>query len=167
MMGPPTREQLLSQIEMLTKQRDELYDRELARAAKSNCETYEEGTDSTARGGYPGAGSGSIYALNYAILGLNDEAGEVAGAWKKFLRGDRHAKNSLAMQSTNYALRVRDVMHPEDVDNLIAELGDALWYLTRIARELEIPLREVMARNAAKLAGRLARGTIKGSGDKR
>lgn len=135
--------------------------------SKPTCETYETGTDSTAIGGYPDAGSGSIAAVNYAILGLNDETGEVAGAWKKFLRGDRRKNDLPRGSSVNYNSPVRDVMHPDDVDNLIAEIGDALWYLTRVARELKVPLWEVMARNAAKLKGRLARGTIKGSGDKR
>lgn len=83
----------------------------------------------------------------YTILGLSNEAGEVAGKYKKF---------------------IRDQSKWDDVkEMLIDELGDVLWYAARLADELDFDLSEVMERNLAKLKGRQARGTLGGSGDKR
>ena len=83
----------------------------------------------------------------YTILGLTNEAGEVAGKYKKF---------------------IRDQSKWDDVkEMLVDELGDVLWYAARLADELDFDLSEVMERNLAKLEGRQARGTLGGSGDKR
>jgi NTP pyrophosphatase (non-canonical NTP hydrolase) len=95
---------------------------------------------------YPGAMTGSVQALTYLALGLTGEAGEIANKAKKLLRdGDT----------------------PELRYALTGELGDVLWYLTRLADELYISLESLAASNAAKLRDRQVRGVLGGSGDHR
>jgi NTP pyrophosphatase (non-canonical NTP hydrolase) len=81
----------------------------------------------------------------YPVLGLCDEAGEVAAKFKKCLRGDK----------------------PLSIDALCDELGDCLWYLAAVAREAGIPLSSVAMRNLEKLKSRVERGVVKGDGDNR
>ncbi|MDD3523676.1 MAG: nucleoside triphosphate pyrophosphohydrolase family protein [Candidatus Cloacimonetes bacterium] len=85
--------------------------------------------------------------INYTIMGLIGEAGELANKWKKYYRGD---------------LTIDEVWQA-----LNDELGDVLWYIARLARELDINLSMVAIDNIAKLADRKARGVIRGSGDNR
>lgn len=85
--------------------------------------------------------------LVYTVLGLNDESGEVAGALKKYMRGDYDKQE----------MRLR----------LIGELGDVLWYLSRTAHEIGVPLSEVAELNVKKVLDRLENGTINGDGDYR
>ena len=82
--------------------------------------------------------------LTYTALGLAGEAGEVADKVKKILRGD----------SIDLAT-IRD------------ELGDVLWYVAMVAKELGYPLDVVAKRNIEKLASRKERGVTKGDGDNR
>lgn len=82
--------------------------------------------------------------LTYCALGLGDEAGEVQGKVKKYIRDG--------------FLNVEDV---------IKELGDVAWYLTRIADHFDVSLEEVLERNMEKLSSRKARGVLGGSGDNR
>ena len=83
----------------------------------------------------------------YLALGLGNEAGEVQGVVKKYLRGD-------------YGL-----VHMGN--ELLDEMGDVLWYLSELARAAGWSLDDVAQENLRKLASRSARGTIKGDGDKR
>jgi len=99
---------------------------------------YQEFTRTTAI--YPKA-----QALTYLALGLTSEAGEVAGKVKKLIRDG----NTL----------------PTFTKDLIAELGDVLWYVARLADEMEVDLFHVAALNKDKLSTRKERGTIGGSGD--
>lgn len=68
--------------------------------------------------------------LNYCVIALNEEAGEIAGWYKKaILRGD-----------------------PSYTDNqLLGELGDLLFYLTRTAQCKGWSLSDVMDFNKTKL----------------
>jgi len=101
---------------------------------------YQERTEETAV--YP-----SENAIEYLALGLNDEAGEVAGAYKKYLRGDYDPDE----------LRAR----------IEGEAGDVLWYWARLLDELDITASDVMEKNADKLFDRQERGVIRGDGDNR
>lgn len=98
---------------------------------------------------YPEAGMGSLPALTYAVLGLTNEAGEVAGKLKKVIR------DSGATLTEEH----RKVIQ--------GEIGDVLWYLDRAAVESGTTLQALAAENAAKLADRMKRGVISGSGDAR
>lgn len=80
--------------------------------------------------------------LGYTILGLCGEAGEVANRYKKILR-------------------VGGGMTPQRKVDLVDELGDVLWYVAMVARELGVPLSEVAARNINKLSERKETGSIK------
>ena len=74
--------------------------------------------------------------LNYSVLGLNGEAGEVADALKKL----------------NYH------GHSISQSGLIEELGDALWYIASIAHDLEVSLSDVANVNICKLWSRYPEG---------
>lgn len=87
--------------------------------------------------------------LNYPILGLAGEAGELCNKYKKILR-DKGGEADI-----------------NDIDQLAKELGDVLWYVAQIATELDTDLETIARRNLMKLAGRKARGVLGGSGDDR
>ena len=74
--------------------------------------------------------------LNYSVLGLNGEAGEVADALKKL----------------NYH------GHSITQSGLIEELGDALWYIASIAHDLGVSLSDVANVNMHKLWSRYPEG---------
>lgn len=82
-------------------------------------------------------------------LGLAGEAGEVADKIKKVYRD----KNG--------------VFSGDDQLAIIKELGDCLWYMTRIAGCFGFGIMGVARFNLAKLFGRRDRGTQAGSGDNR
>jgi NTP pyrophosphatase (non-canonical NTP hydrolase) len=88
-------------------------------------------------------------AVVYPALGLAGEAGEVAGKLSKVLR--------------DHEGRISDAQ----TDALLDELGDVLWFLDALARDLGRSLTEAASRNLTKLASRQARGTLQGSGDVR
>jgi NTP pyrophosphatase (non-canonical NTP hydrolase) len=83
-------------------------------------------------------------AIIYPALGLGNEAGEVQGKIKKMLRDGTFNKDAIA-----------------------AEIGDVLWYIAALCRDLEIDMAEVALKNLSKLKSRQERGTIQGSGDNR
>lgn len=91
-----------------------------------------------------------ILKLSYAVVGLANEAGEVAGKFKKMIRGDVAFQNLAEFKAV-----------------LADELSDVCWYLSQTCNELGISLEEVMNHNIKKLADRQKRGVLKGSGDKR
>ncbi len=87
--------------------------------------------------------------VQYLVIALNEEAGECAGKVKKTLRdfdgkftGDR-----------------REV--------IALEMGDTLWYLAMLAKELGYPLNQIATMNLAKLKDRAERAVLMGEGDDR
>jgi NTP pyrophosphatase (non-canonical NTP hydrolase) len=89
------------------------------------------------------------YKLVYPVLGLVNEAGEVAGKIKKLMRDDGGQ------------------LSQERFDDIVSELGDVLWYVTAVADDLGITISDVFYDNFMKLKSRKERGMIKGSGDHR
>lgn len=80
----------------------------------------------------------------YPALGLAAEAGEVANKVKKILRDGKFDREGIA-----------------------DEIGDCLWYIAALCRDLNVDMGEVAKNNLDKLQDRKRRGTLKGNGDKR
>tara|TARA_R100001377_G_scaffold46451_1_gene26669 strand:- start:7413 stop:7805 length:393 start_codon:yes stop_codon:yes gene_type:complete len=89
-------------------------------------------------------------ALEYLALGLTSEAGEVAGKVKKLIRDGEDKEG--------FEIKKIAISH---------EIGDVLWYCAMLAKEVGVPLNEIMRDNLAKLYSRKERGTLQGSGDNR
>lgn len=84
----------------------------------------------------------------HLVLGLVGEAGEVAEKVKKVVRDENSDFSKL--------------------DELFKkELGDVLWHIAVLANYFDISLEDIAKENIEKLASRLERGTIGGSGDTR
>lgn len=101
---------------------------------------------------YPGQHTAG--GITYTILGLVGECGELTNKWKKFLR-DIDTEFFAPDELETYKQQLR------------AELGDVLWYITMLASELNTTLGEVAGENVNKLQSRNERGVIGGSGDNR
>jgi|TARA_R110000803_G_scaffold168601_3_gene231651 NTP pyrophosphatase (non-canonical NTP hydrolase) len=84
------------------------------------------------------------HAITYPALGLAGEAGEVANKVKKIIRDGK--------------------MNRRDIGD---EIGDCLWYIAALCRDLGLDMGEVAKSNLEKLYDRKQRGTLQGSGDKR
>lgn len=83
--------------------------------------------------------------INYLLLGLSGEVGELHSLFAKNLRD----KGSIEWSAVE------------------KELGDVLWFVSGIAEFLGMDLDHVAQINLDKLESRKQRGTIKGSGDDR
>ncbi len=90
------------------------------------------------------------YKIIYPALGLGDEAGEVLGKVKKWLRGDDEEELS-----------------QERKEAIAMEMGDVLWYLAVLSNDLGVSLEDVAKNNLEKVESRKERGQIKGDGDNR
>lgn len=119
-------------------------------------DNYQDDASTTAI--YPGAGSGREEAVNYAILGLIGEAGEIANKWKKFYRD----YPDLDITSEEYDSRTFELK-----SGILKELGDVLWYAANLSTELGATLGDVAAENIRKLNNRKHRDKLHGSGDNR
>lgn len=83
--------------------------------------------------------------VTYPSLGLAGEVGELLNKIKKVIRDDA----------------------PIDKAELTGELGDVLWYLAALARDLDISLQVAAEQNINKLHDRQQRGKLQGNGDNR
>lgn len=81
------------------------------------------------------------------VFGILEESGEVAGVFKRLLRGDYNPDVAMT--------------------KLHKELGDVLWYLSQIALDNGWKLSEIAQANLDKLESRFTRNLIMGSGDER
>lgn len=105
--------------------------------------TYEERITPAAF--YPDRGRNPLYP----VLGLAGEVGEVAEKVKKIYR-DRGG-----------------VFTDADRQAIKKELGDVLFYIAMMAQEMGGSLEDVAVLSVHKIEGRVARGTLGGSGDDR
>tara|TARA_R110000824_G_scaffold80564_5_gene202663 strand:- start:3334 stop:3663 length:330 start_codon:yes stop_codon:yes gene_type:complete len=87
--------------------------------------TYMDFTRTTAK--YP-----KRREKEYLMIGLMNEAGEVGGAFKK---------------------EIRD--HVDNKELIIDEMGDVLWYLTRLCDVYGIKISDLMINNIDKLFARM------------
>lgn len=114
---------------------------------------YQDATDSTAI--YPTdvtvdlikESGGLEFVPLYPFFGIGEEAGEVLGKMKKAIR-DGHTYEQVQA-------------------NVKAELGDVLWYVARLAKEMGLSLEDVAEANLDKLNSRKERDVLGGSGDHR
>ena len=74
----------------------------------------------------------------YLMIGLMNEAGEVGGAFKK---------------------EIRD--HVDNTELILDEMGDVLWYLTRLCDVYDIKISELMVNNMDKLFNRMSKEEAK------
>ena len=88
-------------------------------------------------------------SLLYLGCALSGESGEVCNKIKKITR-DQQGK----IFATN-------------VDAIVHELGDVLWYVSVMAAKLGTSLEKVATLNLEKINKRLEHGTLHGSGDNR
>ena len=86
------------------------------------------------------------YAIIYPTIGVLNEAGEMAGKIKKWMRGDVPTLN---------------------IPDLVSEMGDVLWYLASLATDLNVTLEDVALNNIEKITKRREKNMIKGDGDHR
>ena len=91
----------------------------------------------------------SVTAPYYFALGLTGKAGEVAEKLKKVIRNHDGDISQL------------------DMTEFKKELGDVLWYIAMMSRQVGLSLEDVAATNLAKLADRKERDVIKSTGDNR
>ncbi len=87
--------------------------------------------------------------LIYPTLGLTGEAGEVAEKVKKMFRDD----GGELSETRRY--------------DLARELGDVLWYISALSRDIGMTLEQVAQMNIDKLGKRAAQSTLTGDGDNR
>lgn len=88
----------------------------------------------------------SIYEdLDYPLLGLAEECGELLGKFAKWKRDETE--------------------FPEE--SVLKEAGDVLWMLARVLDDCGISLEEAALANMEKLESRKARNVLTGSGDNR
>ncbi len=86
----------------------------------------------------------------YPALGLGNEAGEVLGKIKKWLRDEGGRR-----------------MSKERKEKIKDELGDVLWYLAALSQDLGLEMENIAKLNLDKLRSRKIRGKLKGDGNKR
>lgn len=108
---------------------------------------------------YPG--QGAPMGLIYCSLKLNGEAGELAEHVGKAMRDD-----GLLDGVAEGVIDFTDLSDARKM-HIIKEVGDCLWYLGAICRELDISLGAVAYINLCKLMDRQERDALQGSGDDR
>lgn len=95
------------------------------------------------------------------LLGLLGEGGEIAEKVKKITR----ATHDVYPHGTNVVEFV--TFTEEQRAELAKEVGDVLWYASRLADRLGYRLGDIVQMNVDKLTSRKERGLLHGNGDNR
>lgn len=98
---------------------------------------------------YPEAGESTFAAINYCLVGMAGESGEIMNKWGKIIR-DQNSE-----------------ITEEQAKDMAKEIGDVLWFATRAVDELGFSVEQILHDNLQKLKSRQARGMLQGSGDNR
>lgn len=85
----------------------------------------------------------------YPTLGLSGEVGEITNKIKKIFRDEN------------------GVLSNEKREELKKELGDVLWYVSQLAKDLNLNLEDIATENIEKLQKRQQLNVLSGSGDNR
>lgn len=88
-------------------------------------------------------------SMQHIGFGLLEEAGEVAGKLKRLYREHGGVVNDEWKRAT------------------LLELGDVLWHVVELARQLDSDIETVKDLNVEKIRDRRDRGVIRGEGDNR
>lgn len=91
----------------------------------------------------------------YPAMGLCEEAGEIMGKIAKIYRND----GRIVPCWEDFSIKQRDDMEKE--------IGDALWFLSTLAKEFGFELEDVAIANIEKLADRARRNVICSERDNR
>lgn len=89
------------------------------------------------------------YTVSYPALGLAGEAGEVCNKIKKVYRDDKGK------------------LTEERRAEIVSELGDVLWYVSQLAKDIGVPMEQIAVKNIEKLAKRMEENKLQGEGDNR
>lgn len=99
----------------------------------------------------------------YMLFGLMAEVGEVADKIAKWKR-----KRMARMDWDTLVFSTGDVEEAEQYKRqLLAEIGDCLWFLAGVSDVMGMKLEDVAQMNLDKLSSRQQRGVIDGNGDNR
>lgn len=167
----------MTAINELDKASIEEFETAISLIAFNSFDRYQEIASGSAI--YPG--SGTPLGLVYCALKLNGEAGELAEHMGKALRDDNLLGEFLDAEEASpfpveviRAVGARKVysypsyeMKSERRELLLKEIGDCLWYLAALCRELNTTLSAVALLNLRKLYDRQQRNKLSGSGDNR
>ena len=129
-------------------------------------DTYQAWTDETAV--YKDVCKTPAERLVYCILGLVEEAGEVAGKVKKRIRkGGFAALEPGTTVTWEKGGELLEETYGQFLGDLEAEFGDTIYYFSQGLLTVGLSAGKVALSNRAKLLSRKARGMLRGSGDNR
>lgn len=99
----------------------------------------------------------------YMLFGLMAEVGEIADKVAKWKR-----KKIARIDWDKLVFSTSEIEEAQEYKKqLLAELGDCLWFIAGIAEVAGVSLEEIAQMNLDKLASRKQRGVIDGNGDNR
>lgn len=99
----------------------------------------------------------------YSLLGLNAEVGEINDKIAKWRRKSiANIDNNRLVFTTSSEVEATYLRN-----ELLKEVGDVLWFVAHLSRQLGSNLDEVARMNIDKLRDRAQRGVIVGNGDNR
>ena len=109
----------------------------------------------------------AVYSsLDYPLLALGEEVGELQGKVAKYVRKNGcSADLALIDASPNPAINGGEAAKLHD--DLISEAGDVLWNPTNLLNDLGVSLEDCAKANIDKLESRKQRDVIVGEGDDR